>query len=201
MSALGEWSQYLFNTTVAILALVWLCDGTRRLVAHGVRKAAVIQIASGVAISLVLSGVTYVQYRFSLEVLETIKRPIFSKQVPLADDWGGDCCKNKLESASRQLVQAAYVETGQIHSYFDSSGRRTQFLPTESDIRARDKRVVGDAQLEDASHTLLSSAVHYLIAGLIAVLLGAWLGYEQRKTSANNTAEADARNGGARGSP
>jgi hypothetical protein len=192
MSALSNWSQYLFNAMAAVLALVWLAEGTRRLVVHGVRKDAVLTITGGVAVSLTLSGIAYAQYRFSRDVLETTKRPVFSKHVPLADGWGADCCKDKLESASRRLVQAAYVESGQIHTYFNSSGKRTQFIPTDSDIKERDKRVVTDAQLEEASHTLLSGAIHSLIAGLIAVLLGAWLGYDQRKTPASNTAKTDA---------
>lgn len=192
MTDLSEWLQYLFEITVGVVAVVWLFEGARRLATHGVRKDApltLLMLAGGVAISLAAAGVAYAQHRFSLELLEFMKRPIFSKYVPLPDGWGADCCKGQMEPASRQLVQAAFVESGQVHTYFDSTGRRTQFTPAQSDIGERDRRILSHARLADASRAQRSGAISSLVAGLMAVLLGAALGYEQRRRSAGKTAQ------------
>lgn len=186
---------------MGVFALLWLFEGSRRLASNGIEKAAVSMLAVGLVLSIALSGVAYVKYRMVSRVIETQSQPVLATFVPLPDDWGGKCCKSTLEPESRKLVQGAFVESGQLHTYFDSTGQRIAFTPTEKDLREREERVVSNARIGDSAQARLSEAMYAAVAALLSLLFGAGIGYEQRKSSANNTAESGARKSGARGSP
>jgi hypothetical protein len=198
---MGAWFDYITDILMGVLALLWLFEGSRRLVLHGAGKSTVVMLIGGLFLSVVLGGTAYFKHSVATDFIETINKPVFAKLVPLPDDWGGKCCKGTHESESRRLVHAAFVESGQLHSYFDSSGKRIPFSPTEKEIKEREERVVSNARVIDASRARLSEAMYALIAAILSAIVGAFMGYEQRKASANSTAESDARKNGARGSP
>jgi len=198
---MGAWFDYLSSILLGVLPLLLLFEGVRRLALHGLARSAVAMLVGGLFLSAALGGMAYLKHRMAADAIDTLSRPVFGKYVPLPDDWGGKCCKSTLEAESRRVVQAAFVESGQLHAYFDSSGKRIPFTPTEKDMKEREDRVVSNARLEDASQARLSEAVYALVAAILSVLIGAGMGYEQRKASANSTAESDVRKSGARGSP
>src|SRR5262245_25299170 len=189
---MGAWLDYLSSVAMGVTALLLVFEGCRRLVLHGFRKAPILMLVAGVAISSATGGMAYVQYRMSHDPVEALKRPVISKHLPLPDDWGAACCKDTREEQSRKLVQAAFVETGQIHAYIDASGKRIAYAPTQKDIKEREERVVTDARLEDASRARLWEAIYALIASILAVLFGVGMGYGQRKASANSALLSDA---------
>jgi hypothetical protein len=186
---MGAWLDYLSNIAMGVIALLLLFESCRRLTLHGVRKGSLLMLVGGLAISSATGGIAYFQHRMSSEAVEVLKRPVISKHLPLPDDWGAACCKDTREDQSRKLVQTAFVETGQIHTYIDSSGRRIVYAPTQKDIKEREQRVIADARLEDASRARLSEAVYTMIAALLAAAVGAGMGYEQRKASANSASD------------
>ena len=190
---MGAWLDYLSNIAMGVVALLLLFESCRRLTLDGVRKGSLLMLVGGLAISSATGGIAYFQYRISHDAIEVLKRPVISKHLPLPDDWGAACCKDTREDQSRKLVQTAFVETGEIHTYLDASGKRIVYAPTQKEIKEREQRVVSDARLEDASRARLSEAVYALIAALLAALVGVGMGYEQRKASANSTVESDAR--------
>jgi hypothetical protein len=198
---MGAWLDYISGIAIGVVALLLLFEGCRRSVLHGFRKTSVLALVGGLAISSATGGLAYMQHRMSHDAIETLKRPVISKHLPLPDDWGAACCKDTREEQSRKMVEAAFLESGQIHSYMDSSGKRIPYAPSEKDIKQREERAIADARLEDASRARLSEAVYTLIAALLALVFGMAMGYEQRKASANSTVESDARKGSARGSP
>ena len=198
---MGAWLDYIGGVMVSVMALLLLFEGTRRLVHSGPGKSTIGALVGGLVLSIALGGIAYLKHRLADEAIETLSQLVFSKHVPLPDGWGGKCCKSTLEVESRRLVQAAFVESGRLYTYFDSLGKRVPFIPSERDIREREEHVALNTQLEDASRARLSEAVFFLSAAILSALIGAILGYEQRKASANSTAETDARKNGARGSP
>ena len=198
---MGAWLDYIGGVMVSVMALLLLFEGMRRLVHSGPRKSTIGVLAGGLVLSLALGGIAYLKHRLADDAIESLSQPVFSKHMPLPDGWGGKCCKSTLEVESRTLVQAAFVESGRLYTYFDSLGKRVPFVPSEKDIREREEHVVLSAQLDDASRARLSEAVFFLVAAILSALIGAVLGYEQRKASANNTAETVARKNRARGSP
>lgn len=198
---MGAWLDYFNNIVMGVMSLLFLFEGARRLALHGVRKDAVYLAAGGLFLSLLMGGLAYFQHRMAVDVIEMLKRPVFTKHMPLPDDWGGNCCKSTREVESHRLVQAAFVESGQFYAYLDASGKRLPFVPSEKDIKEREERVISNARMDDAAQDRLSAAVYTLIASALAMLFGAGIGHEQRRASANNTAESDARKSSARGSP
>lgn len=198
---MSEWFDYQNSILMGVFALLLLFEGTRRLALHGISRSTVAMLVGGLLLSVAIGTMAYLRHRMVADAIATLSRPVFAKHVPLPDDWGGKCCKSTLEAESLRLVQAVFVESGQLHTYFDSSGNRIPFIPTEKDIKEREVRVVSNDRLENASQARLSDAVGTLIAAIFSVLFGAGIGYEQRKVAANSKAEPDAQKNDARGSP
>lgn len=187
---MGAWIDHFASIATGVLALLWLFEGSRRLVLLGVRKASVLMLVGGLLISSATGGLAYLKHRMIDDAVQTLRRPVIAKHLPVPDDWGAACCKNTRESESRKLVQAAFLESGQLHAYIDASGKRIPYTPSEKDVKDREARAVSGARLEHASRARLLEAVHALIAALVAVLFGAGIGYEQRKASADRTARS-----------
>jgi hypothetical protein len=198
---MGAWLDYFNSIVMGVSSLLFLFEGARRLALHGVRKDAIYFASFGVFISLLVGGMAYFQHRMAVDVIETLKRPVFTKHMPLPDDWRSNCCNSTREVESRRIVQAAFVESGKFYTYLDASGKRLPFVPSEKDIKEREERVISNARMVDAAQDHLSGAVYTLIASALAMLFGAGIGHEQRRASANSTAESDARKSSARGSP
>ena len=112
---MNAWLDYLSNIAMGVVALLWLFEGSRRLDLYGVARNTFLMLAGGVFLSIVVGGMAYFKHRIAADVLTTVNRPVFAKQLPLPDNWGGDCCKGTREAESRKLVQAAFVESGRLY--------------------------------------------------------------------------------------
>ena len=99
------------------------------------------------------------------------------------------------------MAQMAFVDSGKLRGYFDRSGNRKQFAPTEEDIKRREFAVVTQARLEDAIRTNLGDTIAWLIWAAVAVGLGLGVSRDKVPLPANCAVDADASNRSARGSP
>jgi len=122
----------------------------------------------------------YWKHTMLVDASKVLERNILSAQLPLANDWGTACCSDKRESSSLAMVGAAFVESGKLHTYFDSAGARRLFAPSQEDIKKREITVLSNAKIKDSTEALLSEAMHWLVAGILALLFGFGIGRELR---------------------
>ena len=196
-----EWLEYVGDVGARLLAVLCLFEGARRLTVVGMHRTGTLVLTLGAFLCLAYGGMAYWKHTMLVDVSKVLERNILSAQLPLANDWGTACCSDKRESSSLAMVGAAFVESGKLHTYFDSAGARRHFAPSQEDIKKREDTVLSNAKIKDSTEALLSEAVHWLVAGILALLFGFGIGRELRPVPANSTVEPDARKNSARGSP
>jgi len=196
-----EWLEYVGDVGARLLAVLCLFEGARRLTVVGMHRTGTLVLTLGAFLCLAYGGMAYWKHTMLVDVSKVLERNILSAQLPLANDWGTACCSDKRESSSLAMVGAAFVESGKLHTYFDSAGARRLFAPSQEDIKKRENTVLSNAKIKDSTEALLSEAMHWLVAGILALLFGFGIGRELRPVPANSTVEPDARKNSARGSP
>jgi hypothetical protein len=144
----------------------------------------------------VQSGVAYWKYGLLREMPQILQPDVFATELP--DDWASNLDPAKRESSSMAVARMAFVDTGRFRTYFDQSGQRRTFAPTEDDVRQREFAVVTKARLEDAIRDSMNDVLIWLIWGLVAAVFGFGIGRGRRPLPAGATVESDARENGAR---
>jgi hypothetical protein len=145
------------------------------------------------------SGVGYWKYELMKEIAPNLQRDIFAGELP--GDWAPNLDPAKRESSSLAMAQMAFTETGRFRSYFDRSGQRRTYAPTEDDVRQREFVVVTKARFDDATRNNLYDALIWLVWGLVSAAFGFGVAKDRGPLPANNTVEPGARESGARRSP
>lgn len=196
---LTAWLDFAVTTAGSAAAFVFLFEGVRRWRAFGIHRTAVIMTALGALFCGGQSGVAYWKYGLMKEMAPTLQRDMFTGELP--DDWAPNLDPAKRESSSLAMAKMAFVDTGRFRSYFDKSGERRTYAPTEDDIRQREFAVVTKARFDDATRNSLHDALIWLVWGLVSAAFGFGVGKDRGPLPANNTVEPDARESGARRSP
>jgi hypothetical protein len=101
---------------------------------------------------------------------QTLQNKIFADELPA--DWGTHLDPKEREVSSLAMAKMAFVDSGRLRGYFDRSGERRRFSPTEEDIKNRDFAVATKARVEDAIRTSLGDTVVWLIWGVMAAVFG-----------------------------
>jgi hypothetical protein len=153
----------------------------------------------GALFCLAYSGFSYWKHVALKDMTQVLEKKMFAEELPA--DWGRHLAPEKREGSSLAMARMAFVESGKLRGYFDRSGERKPYAPTEEDIKSRDFAVVTQARLEDAVRTNFWDALVWLIWGVVAVGFGLGVGRDRAPLPANTTLETDARKDGARGSP
>ena len=175
-----EWLEYVGDVGARLLAVLCLFEGARRLTVVGMHRTGTLVLTLGAFLCLAYGGMAYWKHTMLVDASKVLERNILSAQLPLANDWGTACCSDKRESSSLAMVRAAFVESGKLHTYFDSAGARRLFAPSQEDIKKREDTVLSNAKIKDSTEALLSEAVHWLVAGILALLFGFGIGRELR---------------------
>ena len=196
-----EWLEYVGDVGVRLVAVLCLFEGARRLTVIGVHRTGVLILGLGAFLCLAYGGMAYWKHTMLVDASKFLGRNVLSANLPLADDWGTACCSDKRESSSLAMVRAVFVESGKLHTYFDSAGARKLFAPSQEDIKKREDTVLSNAKIKDSTEALLSESMHWLVAGIFALLFGIGIGRDLRSVPANSTVDLDARKNSARGSP
>ena len=196
-----EWFNYVADISARLIALLFLFEGARRFALGGTSRVAVLMLGLGGFFCLAFGGMAYLKHTSLVDATKVLSRNVIASGLPLPDDWGTACCNDKRESSSHAMVRAAYLESGSLHTYFDASGIRKPYVPSQEDVNKREATVAQNAQIAISTEALLSEAVYWLFAGIFAPLLGIGIGRELRSMPANRTVEPDTRKNGARGSP
>jgi len=196
---LTYWLDFAVTTAGGAAAFVCLFEGVRRWRAFGAHRTAVVMTVLGGIFCGAQSGVAYWKHGVMKEMAPTLHRNMFAGELP--DDWAQNLEPAKRESSSLAMAKMTFVDTGRFRSYFDKSGQRRSYAPTEEDIRQREFAVVTMARFDDAIRNNLHDALIWLIWALVAASFGFGIAKDRGPLPANSTVEPDARKSGARGSP
>ncbi len=192
-----DWLSPVGHAAVTVMSVVFLFEGARRIVLHGIHRGAFLFIVPGIFICALYAGGSYWKYTIFASVdTTTLNRP------ELLDDWRRDLAPDKRQDDSLKYARLVFLTTGELRTYFATSGNRTRYAPTEEEIRERKNRVATDQFVRTSAREDLASSIAWLVTLLLAPIFGYTVAIGQRRTMpANSTAEPDARKDGARPSP
>ena len=194
-----QWIDFATSTISGACAFIALFEGTRRWKRYGFHRAALAMTMFGGLFCAAYAAFPFWKHLVLEDMRQVLTKKMFTEELPA--DWGKHLDPDNREGSSLSMARMAFLESGALRGYFDKSGERKRFVPTEEDIKNRDFAVVTTARLEDAIQANRSDTVVWIIWGLIAVLFGLGVAHDKPPLPANNTVEPDARKGGARGSP
>lgn len=193
-----QWLDFAASATGNACIFICLFEGARRVGAYGIHRTAVLLVAIGVVFCLLNSGLSYWRYDMAKDVSQTLSKNRNVDELPA--DWGKQLTPEQREESSLARARIVFVDSGEFRSYFDKSGEKKRYSPTEEDIKTRDLSVVTKARLEDAIHTNLADALTWLIWGIVTTSIGFGIGRYKPPLQANPSVETDARKSSARGS-
>jgi len=186
-----QWMDFVASTAGGACAFVVLFEGTRRLRRYGTHRMAIAMAILGAFFFLAYAGASYWMHVTLKEMAQVLQRQMFADELPA--DWGKDLDPEKRELVSVTMAQMAFVESGRLRHYFDRSGERKRYSPTEEDVKKRDFAVVTQTRLDDAVRTNYGDTFVWLIWGAIAVCFGLGMARDKAPLPANTTPHTDAR--------
>src|SRR5512135_2344729 len=144
-----DWLSYVADMSVGLVAVICLFEGTRRIALSGVSPRPLVLSAAGFGICVVYGALAYWGHTIVVDTVNSLEQDTITAHLPLPNDWGEKCCKDTRQSSSLSLVRAAYFESGVLSTYFDSEGKRKQFIPNSKEISEREKFVASMALLKE----------------------------------------------------
>ena len=161
--------DFILNVAAGAVALFCLFDGTRRLGAYGVHRRAVILIAlSGSACALY----GYFAYQRYADLKVTVAESQHKAGPAQAARWSKVASPEKKELLSQTLARQNFRASGTLGPYIDRNGETRTFAPSQEDLNARERVVAYYSRAEYAARASLAEALLWLIAGIVAVVLG-----------------------------
>jgi len=192
-----DWLSSVGHAPVAVMSVVFLFEGARRIALHGIHRSAFLFVVPGILVCALYAGSSYWKYTILAGVDTTTRdRP------ELPDDWRKDLAPDKRQDDSLTYARLVFLTTGGLRTYFATSGNRIRYAPTEEEIQERTNRVKTDQFLRTSVRENLVSSIEWLVILLLAPISGYTVAIGQRRAMpANSTAEPDVRKSGARRSP
>jgi len=167
---LEDWLDFALTAVGGATAFLCLFEGTRRIAAHGVQRKAVFMAALAATFYVVYGGFAYVKYQDLKDQLDTFQQrliavePTAGSVKPLSSE--------KREASSLARARLAFTDTGTLGNYFDRAGKKRPFVPTQEDVRKRERVVDNLARLSSAARGSFIEAMLWLMTGLLAVFFG-----------------------------
>ncbi|HUL92227.1 MAG TPA: hypothetical protein VLV56_07745 [Burkholderiales bacterium] len=161
--------DFALNVIAGAVALFCLFEGTRRLGAHGVhRKAVLLMVLSASACALygMFAYQRYVDLNGTLSAAQRKSGPA------VAASWSRVASPEKRELLSQALARQNFRASGTLGPYVDRNGTTRTFAPTQEDLLARERVVAYFSRTEFSVRSSLAEALLWLIAGIVAVVLG-----------------------------
>lgn len=123
-------------------AVICIFDGVRRISAFGFSKSAAICTTFGLLYCIGYAGFSYWVHNFQVEASRLLHKGV---TVPeLAVDWGDKFSPQQRAKTSIELAKAEFDANGRLRHYFDESGERLLFSPTQIDLDEREKKAPSD---------------------------------------------------------
>ncbi|HTQ72685.1 MAG TPA: hypothetical protein VMI74_00210 [Burkholderiales bacterium] len=161
--------DFILNVAAGAFALFCLFDGTRRLGAYGVHRRAVLLIVlSGSACALY----GYFAYQRYADLKVTVAESQHKAGPAQAARWSKVASPEKKELLSQALARQNFKASGALGPYIDRNGETRTFAPNQEDLDARERVVAYYSRSEYAARASFAEALLWLIAGIVAVVLG-----------------------------
>ena len=172
-----SWVDFTLNVVAGSVAALCLFEGTRRLCAYGLHRKAVLMAVAAAAVCTMYGAFAYWKYK-ELHALQSVaQRKPAPAQLPV--NWGRGLSAEKKEVVSLARARRIFMENGTLGSYFDRAGQLRAFVPTQEDLSRRERVVAYYSRAEYSAQNKLAEAVLWLIASLVAVVLGIVMSFER----------------------
>jgi len=178
--------DFILNVTAGAVALLCLFDGMRRLGAHGVHRKAMLLILMSACVCALYGGFAYQRYT-DLKTTLLVRQQKPAKVQ--AATWSKVASPEKKELLSQALARQTFRASGTLGPYIDRSGETRTFAPTPEDLAARERVVAYYAQTEFAARSSLAEALLWLIAAIVAVVLGLAMSLDNKPPTSTAQAE------------
>ena len=182
-----SWLSLALDVATHTFAIVCVFEGVRRISAFGLSKTAVLSAAFGLLYCIGYAGFSYWAHNFQHDTSVLLHKGVNVPELPI--DWGANFPPKQRANSSLELARAAFSEHGQLRYYFDETGKRLLFSPTQVDLDHREQKIAQLAQLDYAAVGSSSNYVRWLFIAIFAALFGfGW----SRGRSANPSINSDA---------
>jgi hypothetical protein len=176
---MDDWLSFAVDAIGGVCALICLFEGARRLGAHGVRRTAALMAGLGALYCLLYGGYFLVKHQETRDYARALYPEVYRTDLPA--DWGNQLPPARREAGSMALARSAFVESGTLRSYFDATGAKKPFAPSQADVKRRDRVVASQARLEASSTESLERGLAWLIWGVMAAFFGFGVSREKQK--------------------
>lgn len=161
--------DFALNVIAGAVALFCLFEGMRRLGTHGVHRKAMFLVLLSASACALYGGLAYQRYVDMQGTLNASQR----KSAPAtAASWSRVASPEKRELLSQALARQNFRASGTLGPYVDRNGETRTFVPTQEDLRARERVVAYFSRTEFSARSSLAEALLWLIAGVVAIFLG-----------------------------
>lgn len=158
------------NIASHTFAIVCIFEGVRRICAIGPSKGAVLSLAFGLLYCVGYAGFSFRANKFQHEASTLLQKEVAVPELP--KNWGGNILPKQKSEFSLGLARAAFSESGKLRFYFDESGRRLLYAPSQVDLDQREKKIAQLAQLQYAMEESSNTPASWLLVALAAALFG-----------------------------
>src|SRR5712692_363976 len=131
-----DWLSPVGHAAITVTSVVVLFEGARRIGLHGMQRGAFLFVVLGIFICFLYAGGSYWKYTIFASVDTTPRN-----RPELPDDWRKDLAPDKRQDDSLSYARLVFLTTGELRTYFATSGNRTRYAPTEKEIQERTDRV------------------------------------------------------------
>lgn len=165
-----SWLPLAFDVAAHTFAVVCIFEGVRRISAFGPSKSAVFSAAFGFLYCVAYAGFSYWAHNFQHEASGLLQKGVAVPELP--GDRGASFPPKQRAESSVELARAAFGENGKLRFYFDESGKRLLYVPSQADLDQREKKVAQLAQLQYVANESAYTPAQWLLVALFAALFG-----------------------------
>ena len=167
---IDSWIDFSLYAVAGAVVLLCLYESARRIGAYGMHRTAVLMFVFSAAACVAAGGFAYQKYGSLNAAVVAIQRQAAPK--PVAALWSRVASPEKKEVLSQAVARQTFKEFGVLGPYIDRNGETKTFAPTLEDLKARERVLAYASRAEFAARSSLAEALLWLIAALVAVLLG-----------------------------
>jgi hypothetical protein len=161
--------DFVLNVVAGAIALFCLFEGARRLGAYGVHRKGVLLIVLAASACALYGDFAYRKYG----ELKTAAAVGQRKSGPAqAAAWSRVASPEKRELLSQTVARENFRDSGALWPYIDRNGAMRTFVPSQDDLAARERVVAYYSRTEYAARASLAEALLWLIASIVAIVLG-----------------------------
>jgi hypothetical protein len=166
----GSLLSSIFDIAIYTFAIVDLFIGVLLIGSLGISKKSLFPLIFGVFYLIAHAAISYTYHNMQLDSVTMMQQ---SKLPPeLATDWGADLPPPKRTEISLSFARIAFGSHGKLRYYFDLTGNKQLFVPSQTDLDKREEVTSLIAELNYSASVSLERAKSSLIVAFFAALFG-----------------------------